>query len=54
MKKLKLRQIEEEVEEKIRKISFGGEYYYTVDEDMPEVEEEIHVSSWSDCQQQFP
>ena len=40
VKKLKLRQIE--VEEKIRTISCGGENYYIVDEDMPEVEEEIN------------
>ena len=42
MKKLKVRQVEEEVEEKIRTISCGGEDYYTVDEDMPEAEEEIN------------
>ena len=33
IKKLKLRQIEEETDEKIRTISFGGETFYTVDED---------------------
>eukprot|EP00435_Cladocopium_sp_Y103_P048802 s823_g14.t1 len=49
VKKLKLRQIEDEAAEKIRTISFGGETYFTMDEDVPEPGDETMLDDeWDD------